>query len=541
MIRQFIILGSLVFLTLCGQGQVNNEKSKELITNFKKPKGISFKVNDVKMADSLLKINTAQLVFENKIGKEILFFPDEQANFGLVNCLNNGLIQTIQECYDNHRPLVLTPDIIWLAICQGISIHINEHYDALKNVMFTEDKPDKITVRNDSLEYSAKHWKNLIASFANETKKYTHDDFYSFLVSEFTTTTAIEKTTYQIALLESYKKAFEYIGESGCGIPSILIAGTKNDWQTILKKLDMLDKIGLSNWAKNLKPIISEFIKASKGKPNKEFWQNIYKNATEYNGFYISGWIIKFFPYIKELEQDGVYDEERGEYKVGEIFLPNPFINDDNYLLSTLSTDNFPSGISKVPVIWNNYFTKSTKNIEVYAGFFAMKQYPDKSLEPLISWAICDKEGDSIKHKLSENNIREFKNPSDYWSPHFADNLTDSAIYDIKKFKTQSASIAYVRSLLLDSLNNNTKFKSDDYRNDTIEIEILSNGRVAKVKMTKSENKQLENYIAKLIKELPKLWFPALAHPTDVLDLIDFSEEEKTVKIRVNSVVKIAL
>ena len=50
--------------------------------------------------------------------------------------------------------------------------------------------------------------------------------------------------------------------------------------------------------------------------------------------------------------------------------------------------------------------------------------------------------------------------------------------------------------------------------------------------MTKSENKQLENYIAKLIKELPKLWFPALAHPTDVLDLIDFSEEEKTVKIR---------
>ena len=193
MIRQFIILGSLVFLTLCGQGQVNNEKSKKLITNFKKPKGISFKVNDVKMADSLLKINTAQLVFENKIGKEILFFPDEQANFGLVNCLNNGLIQTIQECYDNHRPLVLTPDIIWLAICQGISIHINEHYDALKNVMFTEDKPDKITVRNDSLEYSAKHWKNLIASFANETKKYTHDDFYSFLVSEFTTTTAIEK------------------------------------------------------------------------------------------------------------------------------------------------------------------------------------------------------------------------------------------------------------------------------------------------------------------------------------------------------------
>ena len=75
------------------------------------------------------------------------------------------------------------------------------------------------------------------------------------------------------------------------------------------------------------------------------------------------------FPYIKELEQDGVYDEERGEYKVGEIFLPNPFINDDNYLLSTLSTDNFPSGISKVPVIWNNYFTKALKTLGFMQDF----------------------------------------------------------------------------------------------------------------------------------------------------------------------------
>lgn len=531
MIRQFIILGALVFLTLCGHGQVNHEK----------PKGVSFKVNDVQIADSLLKVNPAKQVFENKIGKEILFFPVEQADYGLVNCSNNGLIQTIQECYDNHRPLVLTPDIIWLAICQGVSIHINEHYDTLKNVIFTENKPDEIVVREDSLEYAAQHWKNLIAALADETRKYTRDDFYSFLVSEFSTTTAVEKTTCQIALLESYKQVFRYVGESGCGIPSIHIAGTQKDWQTILKKMDMLDQIGLSNWAKNLKPVIKEFIKASKGKPNQEFWQNIYKNATEYNGFYISGWIIKFFPYIKERGLFGAYDEENDGYRVDEIFIPNPFIDDDNYLLSTLSTDNFPSGISKVPLTWNDYFKKRTKKIEIYAGFFAIKQYPDKTLEPLISWVICDEEGKKMNHQLSEYNNRQLKDPSDYWSPHFAETLVDSAIYDIRKFKTQSASIDYVRSVILDALSKNKNFKSDDYLNDTIQVEILSNGKVAKVKMMKSENKQLENYIAKLIKELPKPWFPALAHPVDVLEIIDFTEEEENVKIRVNSVVKIAL
>ena len=119
MIRHILVLAILFFITACGQKQVNNEKSTSLITDFEKPKGVSFKVNDVEISDSLLKIDSAKLVFENKIGKEILFFPEEHTNYGLVNCPNNGLIQTIQECYDNHRPLVLTPDVIWLAICQG--------------------------------------------------------------------------------------------------------------------------------------------------------------------------------------------------------------------------------------------------------------------------------------------------------------------------------------------------------------------------------------------------------------------------------------
>jgi len=541
MIRQILFFAILIFVAACGQNQITNEKSTTLITDFEKPEGVSFKVNDVEIADSLLKTDPAKLVFESKIGKEILFFPEEHTNFGLVSCPNNGLIQTIQECYDNHRPLVLTPDIIWLAICQGVSIHINEHYDSLKEIIFIEDKPDKIAIRNDSLEYSAKHWKNLIESFANETKKYTNDDFYSFFVSEFTTTTTINKTVYQITLLESYKKGFEYIGDTGCGIPSILISGDKSDWMTILKKLDMLDKIGLSNWANNLKPIISEFINASEGKQNKEFWQSIYKNASEYNAFYISGWIIKFFPYIKELESKGVYDEKRGKTKVGEIFLPNKFIDDDNYLLSTLSTDNFPSGIAKVPVTWNNHYKNITKKIEVYAGFFAIKQYSDKSLEPFISWAICEKEGKTPNHKLAKNKGRNLKHQSDYWSPHFAETLTDSAIYDIKNFKTQSTSLAYVKSIILDSLQNNTTFNSTDYLNDTIQIEILSNGKTNRIFMTKSTNKELTGYIEGLIKRLPEPWFPALAHPTDVLDLWDIPEEENKIKVRANSIVKIGL
>ncbi len=265
MMRQIQILALLLFLSACGQKKVTIEALTTTKNELEKPIGISFEVDNVELANALLKTDSARFIFENKIGKEIRYFPEVQINDCLVNCSNNGLIQTIQECYDNHRPLVLTPDVIWLAICQGVSIHINEQYDSLENTIFKEHKPDEIIIRNDDLDKSNNYWGKLIASFANETKKYTRDDFYSFFVSEFTTTTPIIKTTYQITLLESYKKAFEYIGESGCGIPSICLTGTKADWISIYNKLDMLDKIGLANWKKNLKPIISEFISASEG------------------------------------------------------------------------------------------------------------------------------------------------------------------------------------------------------------------------------------------------------------------------------------
>jgi len=524
-------------LISCGTKKVENECPNSKASILVKPKGFTFAVSDVEIANSFLKVDSAQDVFENKIGKEILFFPKEHSGLEIVSCPNNGLIQTIQECYDNHRPLILTPDIIWLAICQGVSIHINEHYDSLKNVIFVKNKPDKLVIRNDSLEYSGNHWIELIESFSVETKKYTKSDFYSFFVSDFSTTTPIEKAAYQITLLESYKKAFEYVGETGCGIPSILIAGSPKDWQQILKKLEKLDCIGLSNWKTNLIPIIKEFLLASKGSINKEFWQEIYKNASEYNAFYISGWIIKLFPYIKELDAStSSYDNKRDETRMSEVFKTNLFMDGDNYLLSTLSTDNFPSGVSKIKVIWNNYLKGTEKNMEVYSGFFGIRQYDDKSLMPLVSWAICDEKSKAIHHNVSINEALKIVHHPEYWSPNFLTNITDSAIYDIKQFKSQSQSLQYVSKLISVAINENADFKDVNYDNDTVEVEILSNGTIGHVRMPNSKvNANLIRFITDVLNKLPEKWFPALSHPTDVLDLMDFPEEENKIKIRANS------
>lgn len=537
----FILAVSL--LCSCGAKKIEKEVENAKSNILEKPKGFTFAVSDVDIANSYLKVDSAKDVFENKIGKNIVFLPKEHEALEIVSCPNNGLIQTIQECYDNHRPLILTPDIIWLAICQGVSIHINEHYDSLKNVIFVKNKPDKLVVRNDSLEYSGSSWIELINSFSVETKKYTKGDFYSFFVSDFSTSTPIEKAAYQVTLLESYKKAFEYVGETGCGIPSISIAGRPTDWQQMLKKLEMLDRIGLSNWKTNLKPVINEFLLASKGTINKEFWKDIYKNASEYNAFYISGWIVKLFPYIKELDSStSSYCKDREETKMSEVFRSNMFMDGDNYLLSTVSTDNFPSGVAKIKVVWKNYYKGSEKNMEVYSGFLGIRQFSDKSLLPLISWAICDEKSKPIRHSLSENEPLKLKHNPEFWSPNILENITDSAIYNIKQFKSQNQSLQCVSKLIRDAINESADFKDYNFANDTVEVEILSNGKIGHVHMSNPKvNSNFIRFINEVLKTLPEKWFPALAHPTDVLDISDFPEEENKIKIRANSVVYIRL
>ena len=546
LMNRICILLCLLALVSCSTHQDRKpgepKDGRGLVTAFDKPDGKSFAVADVQPADSMLITDTAGKVFENKIGRKILYFPEEYKNYGLVYCPNNGLVQTIQECYDNHRPLILTPDVIWLAICQGVSVHINEKYDSLKNVIFLGSKPDRIVVRNDSLEYSAVHWKELIASFSGKTKEYTKQDYYNFFVSQFSTTTAINQTAYQVTLLESYKKGFEYVAETGCGIPSITLTGKKEDWQAILAKLDKLNDLGLASWAQNLKPVMAEFINVFDGKVNAEFWQSIYKNDEEYNAFYISGWIIKFFPYIKVLESNGVYDSKVEQTRFGEIFRPNEFLDGSRYLLSTLSTDNFPPGMAKIDVTWNNYFKKVTKEMEVYAGFFAIKQYPDKSLEPVISWAVCEKSAGKPASGGVANKKLMLKHTPDYWSPHLCRNVTDSAMYDIKRYKTQAEGVAVIKGMLLDSLARSPLLRQRNFSSDTLEFVIFSNGAAGEFSLKgPGSDKTVAGYLGNLISRLPEKWFPALAHPDDVMDLLDFPAEQNKIKIRANSVVKIRL
>ncbi|WP_338815342.1 DUF4419 domain-containing protein [Bernardetia sp. Wsw4-3y2] len=519
--------------------QKNSQNESELEelelgdTSFQIPNSKRFDVDNVHIARKFLLTNKGKDIFENKLNRKILFMPKEHKNAQLVNSYNNVLLQTIHKSFDEHRPLVLSPDIIWLAITQGASIHINEKFDSLEKVIFKKNKPKKLVIRNDSLEYDGRHWQDLVSSLSNETTKYTNSDFYSFFVPKFSTTTKTQTTAYQVTLLNSYKKAFEYVGESGCGIPYITITGKKEDWELIYSRLKELDKLGLKYWRIELEPIIQEFINVFDDKTNIIFWKDIYKNMEGYGADYSSGWIIKFFPYILSLGETVSTDEETYIRKIEKIFIKNKFLEGNNYLLSTLSTDVFPSSIVEIDITWNNHFKNETQKLKLYAGFFAIKQYQDKSLEPVISWALCEKKARFSDHELKYSYRDEKMVHYPNWSPFIVDSMTNSAIYNHRRFKNSIESIEFVKQKIKSDLE--ARFSKTNVSKDTVSFVVLLNGKVENIKFTGT--KEAKNQIEETLKNLDEEWFPAIVKAGRMAR----TSEQRNLRVKANSKVIIPL
>lgn len=97
--------------------------------------------------------------------------------------------------------------------------------------------------------------------------------------------------------MQSY---FEYSVRSICGIPTITLEGTVEDWQDVAHRAQAFAEFDLSWWLTPLQPVLQEFVAAARGEVRPAFWQSIYKFGSYSGGASITGWSIAFFPYLKD-------------------------------------------------------------------------------------------------------------------------------------------------------------------------------------------------------------------------------------------------
>lgn len=227
----------------------------------------------------------------------------------LYSASKDVLYQCVINAYVDHRPLVLSPDVIWLTICQGFARYVNAHSEKLRPLIVNHKGKETLIVETEPLPSGVIDWCGVIDEFSQLIKDQTKSEIATVVTSNFTTTGSIERVASEITLMNCVEKYFEYqLFIAACGIPTITLTGTPDDWRLVLEKTRNLAQFGLEKWVASLEPILNEFIRASEGEPKRIFWRSIAKTYTteQLRGAscapdsdppdVLDGWILKFYP-----------------------------------------------------------------------------------------------------------------------------------------------------------------------------------------------------------------------------------------------------
>ena len=264
-----------------------------------------YNISSANLARSLV-LSTVSYRFEPEI--LAYSFADEKLSYAREDVFFYSLVRA----YAEHRPFVLSPDMIWQLIGFEFSEYVNNHSEEMRSLLVAHEglKDLKIMTDEDILDDKNANWSDLFDKFSAAIAENTKGDIAQLMTSDFSTTGQTERTASQITLMESLKSYFHYIaGRLSCGIPYIILKGTPADWRKLAEKVQGLEKYNMGWWTKELKPIIAELVKTAEGKPSSKFWKDIVmqdrpdrlrgggcsmEKPTE-----LDGWMVKLFPDMK--------------------------------------------------------------------------------------------------------------------------------------------------------------------------------------------------------------------------------------------------
>ena len=351
-------------------------------------------------------------IVDPKTGREIFLKANEPLE--IFHCtfdtkkeeiFNQGkvsLIQGLIAAYKNHYPITVTPDMIWLLIIQGFSRFMEKYSELVRErfVNFTGKKDLKI----ERLQYSPYNatkevWDGIVQEFVQKIEKNVGKEVVESLECNFSTTTQVAKVTSQVSIMSAMKQYFTYrVLMAGCGISSITLEGSVQDWEKIKSKLEFLSTKALKWWTRHLIPIIDNIILTkkyykSKKKLNEElinFWKGMIRlkgTGDMYDPHLINGWIVKFIPKLSE-EKPSVYEE--------------------------IYETNVPDQIISCPMelTWISMVGKKVDfQCALASGFYGMVQDKETfNVRPVIGYAIVveDKKESDISVEEKNKIIEEF-------------------------------------------------------------------------------------------------------------------------------------
>ena len=235
---------------------------------------------------------------------------------------NVPILYGFNTAHNNHYPIRIKPDDIWLLIVQAFSNHVNANSEELRKMFVNFDGKTTLIIQyplSSIQEVDKKVLENFSEQINSQMVEYLGEDLINILTSDFSTTTYDLKIISKISIMGAFKKYFDYeMDLCGCGIPYLILEGTAEDYKKIIEKANKLKKYEFDWYIDRILPHINKMVEAKEGKIDKEYFKNMiqkeeiteasYDLSGMYEGDkkfeYLSGWFLEFFAYYKEGERN---------------------------------------------------------------------------------------------------------------------------------------------------------------------------------------------------------------------------------------------
>ncbi|CBJ33385.1 conserved unknown protein [Ectocarpus siliculosus] len=224
-----------------------------------------------------------------------------------------GLVSTIMTAYNRHADLVLRPDDVWLTILAQFCLYVNKNAESLRDRIVDHEGKKALGVEGGgnlfSLDYPALI-REMLAKIRENIKTPELADWFK---PGFTTTTDTDEVAAAATAMASLQAYFSYEIHAECGLPSVTLMGTVQDWKLLRAKVErLLDFEVIDNpegdvmevWVGYLRKVCDGFVESAEHPDSTEtlqFWDKVVSHIGGGSGVsYITGWLSAFACFNKD-------------------------------------------------------------------------------------------------------------------------------------------------------------------------------------------------------------------------------------------------
>lgn len=260
---------------------------------------------------SLQKNNLYKKLEESKSFEKELFEHNKNLYKGeTVNGLVNGFLLA----YNYHLPLCIRPDDIQGAILLVFTTFVNNNAEKFRHLFVNHEGKKELTVnlnKFDITEFS----KIIVDKIIENTKS---PELIECLSTNYGISNPITKTVFQMLTCNSMKEYYSFRACCMCGIPAIVLKGTKDDWNklnkvynTIRNFITSIENNELTDWIPHMDNVMKMFVDlrdlAESGEVDapdnyKELWKRVISYVSYGSGgdTNLGGWISILSPYTND-------------------------------------------------------------------------------------------------------------------------------------------------------------------------------------------------------------------------------------------------